>query len=146
MGVLSNAKHEKFAQELAKGATADEAYQLAGYAENRGNAIRLKANERIAARVSELLERSAKRTEVTVAGITTKLLAIAEKAEVSPDAPLLAVARAAYMDAARLNGLVIEKAQLDATIKDERELSDAELVHIARTGSDRTSEATGRPN
>jgi phage terminase small subunit len=28
---LQNAKHELFAQELAKGETADKAYQLAGY-------------------------------------------------------------------------------------------------------------------
>lgn len=30
MPVLKNARHEKFAQALAKGKTADEAYQLAG--------------------------------------------------------------------------------------------------------------------
>jgi hypothetical protein len=48
-----------FLQELAKGKTADEAYQLAGYAENRGNAARLKANESIERRVGEILERSA---------------------------------------------------------------------------------------
>jgi hypothetical protein len=31
MAALLNAKHERFAQELAKGKTADEAYQIAGY-------------------------------------------------------------------------------------------------------------------
>jgi phage terminase small subunit len=35
MPVLSNPKHERFAQELAKGKTADEAYQLAGCKPNR---------------------------------------------------------------------------------------------------------------
>jgi phage terminase small subunit len=59
MPVLTNAKHERFAQELAAGKTADEAYEAAGYAQNRGNAIRLKANESVAARVAELQQRAA---------------------------------------------------------------------------------------
>jgi phage terminase small subunit len=75
--VLSNPKHERFAQELAKGKTATEAYQLAGYAPNDGNAARLKGNDRIEARLSELQQRSAAKTEITVASITERLLAIA---------------------------------------------------------------------
>jgi len=116
MPALKNAKHERFAQELAKGATADEAYQLAGYAESRGNAARLRANESISKRLAEILNNAAKRTEITVAGITEKLIRIAEKAEVSGDAPLLAVARASYMDAAKLNGLIIDKAEVKAGV------------------------------
>jgi len=54
MPVLKNARHEKFAQAVAKGKTADEAYQDAGYKPNRGNAARMKANESIAARVDEI--------------------------------------------------------------------------------------------
>ncbi|MDI4239580.1 hypothetical protein OZ411_43140 [Bradyrhizobium sp. Arg237L] len=38
MRVLTNTKQERFAQELAKGKIADEAYQLAGCKPNRGNA------------------------------------------------------------------------------------------------------------
>jgi len=67
VSVLSNPRHERFAQELAKGKTADEAYVLAGYAENRGNAIRLKANERVAGRVAEITGRAADKAEVTAA-------------------------------------------------------------------------------
>jgi phage terminase small subunit len=40
MPILENPKHERLAQEHAKGKAADEAYQLAGYTENRGNAAR----------------------------------------------------------------------------------------------------------
>lgn len=112
MPALTNPKHERFAQELAKGKTADEAYQEAGYAENRGNAARLKANERVMSRVAEILERAAVRTEITVASITDRLLAIAAKGEVSTEAPLLSVARASLMDAAKLNGLVTDKQEL----------------------------------
>lgn len=57
MTALQNQKHERFAQGLAKGLTADEAYQAAGYSENRGNASRLKSNENILKRVDELQER-----------------------------------------------------------------------------------------
>ncbi len=61
MRSLKNPKHERFAQELAKGKTADEAYQNAGFKPNRGNAARLKANENIRARVNELQTRVVER-------------------------------------------------------------------------------------
>jgi hypothetical protein len=41
MPVLPNNKHELFAQGLAKGLSADAAYQAAGYKRDRGNAARL---------------------------------------------------------------------------------------------------------
>lgn len=56
MPVLKNARHERFAQELAKGKTADEAYQLAGFKANRGNAATLKRGEHISKRVAEILK------------------------------------------------------------------------------------------
>lgn len=55
MPVLSNPKHERFAQELAKGKTATEAYELAGYKPNRGNAATLKQDQSISGRIAELL-------------------------------------------------------------------------------------------
>lgn len=112
MPTLSNPKHERFAQELAKGKTADEAYVEAGYTANRGNASRLKANDDVSARVAEIQERAAVRAEITVAGITERLLKIAEKGEKSDEAPMLSVARASLMDAAKLNGLVVDKSEL----------------------------------
>ena len=65
MPILDNSRHEIFAQELAKGATTDEAYQLAGYKANRGNASTLKANQIIADRVAEILAAGAERAEIT---------------------------------------------------------------------------------
>lgn len=73
MPALSNAKHEAFAQALAKGLSADEAYQEAGFKPNRGNASRLKANESVSARVSELLDKSGARAEVTIARVLQEL-------------------------------------------------------------------------
>lgn len=109
MPALSNPKHERFAQALAKGETADAAYVLAGYEENRGNATRLKANESIEARVAEILERAATRAEITVASISDRLLKIADKCEKSSESAKLSVARATLMDVAKLNGLIVDK-------------------------------------
>lgn len=73
MPALKNAKWERFAQGLAKGLSADEAYEAAGYKPNRGNAARLKANESILARVDDLTEVGALRAEVTVERVLTEL-------------------------------------------------------------------------
>lgn len=119
MPALENPKHERFAQELAKGKTQAEAYQNAGYTPSEPNASRLTSNDKVAARVAEIQERAAVRAEITVASITERLLAIALKGEVSAEAPMLSVARASLMDAAKLNGLVVDK-----TIKAEASLEE----------------------
>lgn len=115
MPALSNAKHERFAQELAKGATADEAYVSAGYAKNRHNAARLYRDERVQARVAEILERAAVRAEITVASVTERLMRLADKAEDLGDAAGLQAARACAMDAAKLHGLVVDKSKVEST-------------------------------
>ena len=66
MGELSNARHERFAQELASGNPADAAYEAAGYQKHRGNAARLSANELIKDRVKEIQAIGAERAAVTV--------------------------------------------------------------------------------
>jgi hypothetical protein len=116
---LVNPKWERFAQELAKGKTADEAYQLAGYKENRGNASTLKANQIISDRVAELLERGAKSVELTVQMVAENLLRTADKAEALGEAPGFNVARGAWMDAAKIKGLAIEKREVRTGILDE---------------------------
>jgi len=112
MPALSNPKHERFAQLLAKGETATEAYILAGYKANDGNAATLKGNQRVRERVAEIQERAAIRTEISVASITESLLRIADKAEKLADSSGLSVARATQMDVAKLNGLVVDKKDL----------------------------------
>lgn len=126
MPALSNPKHERFAQLRAKGLTADDAYAEAGYSPNRQNAHRLTTNDDILRRVAELQERAAQRTEITVAGITERLLAIATKGEAASDAALLAVARASLMDAAKLNGLIVDKVKSEV---ETRTISDQPLSH-----------------
>lgn len=124
-GPLKNPKHERFAQELAKGKGQAEAYAAAGYRGDRPHASRLATNGNISARVDELLSRAAKRTEITVASITERLIGIAEKGEALTDASGLSVARASLMDAAKLNGLVIDRTQ--------RELSEEQMKAVLDT-------------
>ena len=91
MGVLKNPKHELFAQELAKGKTATEAYELAGYRPSRANASHLQRDHNISQRVVELLaEREQIHSQATAeaverAGLTkewiiAKLIENAERA------------------------------------------------------------------
>lgn len=61
MPVLSNPRHERFAQELFRGKSAIDAYGDAGYSPDRGAATRLSANVSIVARVRELQETAAQR-------------------------------------------------------------------------------------
>lgn len=70
MDVLNNPRWERFAQELAKGKTADQAYVIAGYTQDRGHATRLAANGSIQARMSELLSKAAEVTLITVESLT----------------------------------------------------------------------------
>lgn len=109
MTVLQNTRHEAFAQALAKGKTADEAYALAGYKPDRGNASRLTANDSILTRVAELQGRAAKKVEVTVQTLAAELdearvMALAEKQS--------SAAIQATMGKAKLFGLLVEKKQL----------------------------------
>src|SRR6266436_3724692 len=76
-GTLANLRHERFAQALAQGKAANEAYAQAGYRANDGNASRLKGNERISARVQEIVGRAADRAEVSLERVLRELKAIA---------------------------------------------------------------------
>jgi len=67
MPVLKNARHEMFAQALAKGKSATEAYQDAGYKPDRKNAARLTTKDDIRRRVAEIKSRVAEKAEWTAA-------------------------------------------------------------------------------
>lgn len=114
-GPLKSARHEKFAQELAKGKAQHDAFMAAGFKAQgnaaRANASRLLTDANVSARVEELKEKAAERCVVTVESITQRLLNIAKKGEGDDikDPPLLSVARASLMDAAKLNGLIVDK-------------------------------------
>ncbi len=60
MPELTNRRWERSCHALLEGKTADQAYVDAGYKRNNGNAIRLKGNEQVAARIDELKAEAAK--------------------------------------------------------------------------------------
>lgn len=76
MPTLTNVRHERFAQELAKGEPASRAYQTAGYRPDDGAASRLSGNIRVRQRVAELLEPSIQKTGLTIEGLLDKYRAI----------------------------------------------------------------------
>lgn len=120
MPVLKNAKHERFAQELAKGKSQSEAYEAAGYAPSEPNASRLTRNDKVRARLAELQERAAVRAELTLADIIDELEE-ARQVALTAATPQSGSAVAATMGKAKLLGLVIDKAE----VKSEVEVTDA---------------------
>jgi hypothetical protein len=106
MPPLPNARHERFAQELAKGKSANEAYQLAGFKANEGNCIRLKGNERVIARLEELQLRAANKAECTAADIAKQLDEDRQLARTEKQA---SAAVSASMGKAKLFGLIRER-------------------------------------
>ncbi len=75
--MLKNQRHERFAQAIAAGKTADEAYVTAGYKPNRGNACELKAKESITRRVEEIHAAASARVEIDVSRVLKEVGIIA---------------------------------------------------------------------
>ncbi len=122
MGALRNGRRERFAQLVAQGRAAADAYAEAGFRADRKNAHRLASDPEVRARITDLQERGAMRSEVTLADVTANLKRIATAAEDEGGAAGLSVARAAWMDVAKLNGLVVDKSEsvnITHTISDE---------------------------
>jgi phage terminase small subunit len=70
---LKNQRHERFAQFLAQGKDGDEAYELAGFKPNRGNASSLKAKQNIQDRVAAILAKSAAKVGITQERVLAEL-------------------------------------------------------------------------
>jgi phage terminase small subunit len=124
MPALENARHERFAQELAKGKTQEQAYIDAGYEPDaaRFNASRLITNDNVAARVAELQERAAIKVEWDIADAIREL----EEARVAAGSAETVQASAmisATMGKAKLLGLVVDKAENKTTIAFEDALA-----------------------
>ena len=77
MPILRNPRHEAFAQGLAKGLAASEAYEAAGYKPHRGNAARMRANEYIRERVLEFTRAAVDETEATVERVLAEMVCLA---------------------------------------------------------------------
>jgi phage terminase small subunit len=67
MAILRNPKWERFAQELAGGKTAGQAYELAGFSPNPANAWRLHQREEVRRRIEEILDQKQRAVDKVVA-------------------------------------------------------------------------------
>jgi hypothetical protein len=119
MAALLNQRHEKFAQGLAEGKSATEAYQLAGYAPNDGNAARLKGNDRIESRVAELQRQGAERTLITLESL------LAEAGDIQTKA----IAKGNY--SAAVSALTL-KAKLSGHWPDRADNKNSNVIHMIR--------------
>lgn len=114
MPALKNAKHELFAQGVAKGLSATDAYEKAGYKPHRPSASRLLTNANVAQRVEELQAKAVKKVEVTVESLANELeearsLALGEKQS--------SAAVSATMGKAKLFGLGVENRRHSGTVQ-----------------------------
>jgi phage terminase small subunit len=113
MGEIQNSRHERFAQELAAGKTADAAYEAAGYRKHRSNAGRLSANEHVKERVAEIQAIGAERAAVTVGSLIEEAEQARIKAMESQNGAAAAVS--AITAKAKLAGLWREKIDQHST-------------------------------
>lgn len=77
--ILKNQRHERFAQELAKGTPTPQAYVLAGYKKTHAHSApgQVRDHPDVQRRYHELMEAAARQTEVTAASLVTELAKIA---------------------------------------------------------------------
>jgi hypothetical protein len=143
MPILGNPKWEHFAQELASGTPAIDAYVKVGYKFNRGNCSRLKDNENIKVRVAELLERSARRTDYTVERLIGMII---EDRDFAREQGQAAAAGAATERLARLLGLWTDRTEIKQlseleTMNDPEELRSALIQMAHELGEHRIADA-----
>lgn len=111
-------KQEAFTRAYIETGNASEAYRRSYDAGNmkpetiNRNAKALLDNNKIATRLAEYRQEVAARTLVTAELLTDRLMRIAQKGEDKDTEPGLSVARASLMDIAKLNGLIVDKAEL----------------------------------
>jgi hypothetical protein len=119
MPVLNNPRHERFAQLLASGKNATDAYEQAGYKRDPGNASHLAGTETITSRVQELtteaLERERKIQAIATARCAVTRQSLIEKAQEicakAIEAGQLSAATAAVKEIGVLSGIRIERSE-----------------------------------
>jgi phage terminase small subunit len=142
--MLPNARHERFAQELSSGKSADEAYVLAGFKHQRQNAHRLMTNDDVMRRIAELQARASAKLEVTLQWLMEK----AEEARaLAMEVKQTAGAVSAIKELGVLSGHRVEKRE--NRILNVDEMTDHELLRIASGRSEGDASApsgSGKPH
>ncbi|HEV7415020.1 MAG TPA: terminase small subunit [Tianweitania sediminis] len=152
MPVLKNARHERFAQELAKGKTATEAMKAAGYSDPR-NSSRLTKNDEITRRVDEIKSRVAEKAEWTAADRLQALKTIFDShAEKDARVAISAIAEANKMQGSYApqkrehtgpNGGPIQTVDLTNATEEQLNALEAIFGPLATAGGDDASDQGG---
>lgn len=123
------ARQQRFIDEYLVDLNATQAAIRAGYSAKtaRQTAAETLSKPYIAAAVAAKQSERAEKLELTAAGITQGLVRIADNAEKLGGAPGLSVARQAWMDVAKLNGLIVERREDVTGRPEERAARLAEL-------------------
>lgn len=162
MPVLSNPRHERFAQEMAKGSTGRDAYLSSGYdcqpAAADVNASKLLRHTKVAARIAELQEGGAKRAQVTVESLldeAEQVRALAVAAEQYP-AAIAAIREKGVLSGKRVErserGMPGEFADIENMSADElrayiaRDAAEAGLCEDAVAAGTRAGSPRGKPH
>lgn len=133
MPPLKNQRHELFAQGLAKGLSAAEAYKSAGYKGDRTAASRLSSNINVQARVAELQQRAAIRTEITIEKLTAMLV---EDRDLARELGQSGPAVSATEKLGKLHGFFVERQEVEQTTRviSAEPLSEDEWIATHRVG------------
>lgn len=119
MPPLENPRHEVFAQEVAKGKSAAQAYLIAGYkTDQRGaeaSGPRLLGDVRVANRVLELQKVAAVKSGVTLQWLLDQAQGIIEDARAAAD---FSAASQTLERAAKIAGLWVDRSQAEQTVRD----------------------------
>ena len=131
MAILQNARHERVAQNLAKGMSADASHTAAGYKPSRQNAARMSTYDDIVARVAELQGSTAKLiTDVRDAARQHTLAAVETLVSVMEDleAPHSARVAAANGLLDRGHGKAVQHIEAEISVYDSLSLAEKEAL------------------
>lgn len=122
-------KQEAFAREYTVDRNATQAAIRAGYSAHTAEVqgCRLLKNVKVRAVVNKIEAACAEKAELSVVSITNRLMTIADKSEKLDSAPGMNVARQSLMDAAKLNGLVVESSEIVTRSPEDRAVRIAAL-------------------
>ena len=126
MPILTNPRHEKFAQLLAQGRTEYEAYELCHYKPHRGNPCKLA--RKVADRVEEITREAARRTVINKEYLIEKSEELRAQGMKSGQ---LAAAGTAIRELGVLTGHRVERAEIGGPGEFDH-LSDDELLAAIR--------------
>ncbi len=127
MGILSNTRHERFAQNKAKGMSTGPAYTAAGYKATGNsaevNGARLLRNAQVRARIAELQNKAAERAIKTIGDIVAQLDEDRARAHANGQA---GAAVSATMGQAKILGLITNKHHVVGVLTREEALDQLE--------------------